>query len=226
MTISHREFREVACGKRTGVATRMPRRKPQLPPDLHARKCTICRHPNRQEIEAAFLRWCSPAQIALEHNIASRRNIYRHVHATGLYAHRQMRLRCAAEIIIERVDNVTPNAHGVLRAIEACCHINDRGQWCESRPRAPGSHDLRHAKNPSPASDRASAKQNVVNRGPHPRSSPETPLPQQDASATASQSPASDLELEPGLNLKISGKSVRLKPNRQFLTRLETDANG
>jgi len=126
MTISHREFHQAANRKRPGFNGRLPKRQPKAP-ERHARKCLVCRHPDRAKIEAAFLHWRSPRLIALQHNLAGTQSIYRHAHATGLYALRRFKLLCAAERIAELLDGLGPNADAVIRAVEACSRLDARG---------------------------------------------------------------------------------------------------
>lgn len=130
MTISQREFREAANRRRSGVNGRVPRLRITRG-GRHARKCVICRHPQREEIEAAFSLWHNPSLIASDFGLADRRNVYRHARATGLYALRLARLRCAVDLIIEHAHNVVPNANQILKAIYTASHINNRGQWIE-----------------------------------------------------------------------------------------------
>ena len=46
--------------------------------ERHSRKCTICRHPDRDAIEHDFLHWCHPVDIAEEFGLADHSSIYRH----------------------------------------------------------------------------------------------------------------------------------------------------
>jgi len=130
VTISQREFREAANRRRSGVTTRLPRLRITRG-GRHARKCAICPHPQRAEIEAAFLLWHNPSLIAADFGLADRRNVYRHAQATGLYALRLARLRCAVEMIVEQVYSVVPNANNILKAIYTASHLDDRGRWIE-----------------------------------------------------------------------------------------------
>jgi hypothetical protein len=115
MTISHREFHQAANRKRPGFNGRLPKRQPKAP-ERHARRCLVRRHPARATIEAAFLQWRSPRLIALQYKLACANSIYRHAHATGLYALRRFKLLCAAERVAERLDGLDPNADAVIRA--------------------------------------------------------------------------------------------------------------
>jgi hypothetical protein len=105
---------------------------PNLPElERHARKCVICRHPDRVGIEADFLNWRNTDLISHLYHLNDFRPIYRHARATGLFQQRRANLRFAAELIIEHADTVVPTAEGVLRAIRASARINDDGQWIE-----------------------------------------------------------------------------------------------
>ncbi len=132
MTLSQREFRQAS--NRGAGFNDLLRRRPLTRAERHARKCVICRHPNRQEIEAAFLRWQSPKLIVSEFNLHHPRYIYRHAHATGLYALRRFKLSCALERIIEYASTAKPDARAVLKAIYVCCHIDEHGVWRDSPP--------------------------------------------------------------------------------------------
>jgi hypothetical protein len=98
----------------------------------HERKCAVCRHPERDAIEEAFLHWQSPTEIATEHDLTDFSAIYRHAHATGLFARRDNNLRFALGNFIERVNEiqvVTPDA--IVRAIRAYTRITKTGEWVE-----------------------------------------------------------------------------------------------
>jgi hypothetical protein len=68
----------------------------------HQRNCSICAHPQREEIEAGFIGWRSPAAIAEEFGLADRTSVYRHAHALGLFDKRKRNIRAALERIIEK----------------------------------------------------------------------------------------------------------------------------
>jgi hypothetical protein len=102
-------------------------------PDLerHSRKCSICHHPEREDIEQAFLRWHSPYVILTQFNLFNYASLYKHAHATGLYDLRMRNLRPALENIIESSDQVPPTAAGIVRAIRAYACLTDTGEWVE-----------------------------------------------------------------------------------------------
>jgi hypothetical protein len=107
----------------------MSDKKPNL--GRHKRQCSICAHPKRAEIEADFIAWRSPAAIAEEYGLADRASIYRHSHATGLFANRQRNVRAALERIIEHAGEVEVTASAVVGAVQAYAKINAAGQWID-----------------------------------------------------------------------------------------------
>lgn len=102
----------------------------------HARKCSICRHPQRSEIEQAFLDWQCISSIATEFQLSGRNALYRHARAVGLLANRNRAVRSALARIIEKVCDVEPDAAAIVRAIEIFAHINDQGEWIAPCPRS------------------------------------------------------------------------------------------
>jgi hypothetical protein len=106
----------------------------------HARRCTVCHHEDRPEIEDDFLHWRASTEIAAEYNLPDRRAVYRHARATGLYRRRMKNMRVACSYIAEHADRVTPNAKNVLDAIRACALIDDNGKWHEPTRRVIVEH--------------------------------------------------------------------------------------
>ena len=104
-----------------------PRARAKMGP--HTRRCNVCRHPHRKEIEQEFLRWRSPDRIAQEYNIPDHSSIYRHVHATGIFARRRKAVRAALEPIIECAEFVRVTASSLVKAIYAHTHITEDGEW-------------------------------------------------------------------------------------------------
>jgi hypothetical protein len=97
----------------------------------HQRNCSVCAHPESEEIEADFIAWRSPAAIADEYRLADRASVYRHAHALGLFAKRQRNIRAALERIIERAGEVDVTASAVVAAVQAYAKINSAGQWID-----------------------------------------------------------------------------------------------
>ncbi|MBZ5672067.1 MAG: hypothetical protein LAO04_20375 [Acidobacteriia bacterium] len=69
----------------------------------HQSQCTVCQHPERQEIEEEWINWVFPTGIAERHGI-SRDALYRHAHACDLFSKRQKNRKLILEKILERVD--------------------------------------------------------------------------------------------------------------------------
>jgi hypothetical protein len=99
--------------------------------DRHDRKCAICHHPERADLEEDFLNWRNADLLRKRYKLPNYRTIYRHARATGLYQRRRENLRFAAELLIEDVDQARPGPDTILRAINTCARLNDRGQWVE-----------------------------------------------------------------------------------------------
>jgi hypothetical protein len=97
----------------------------------HQRDCSVCAHARREEIEADFIAWRSPAAIAEEYGLAHRTSVYRHAHAFDLFTKRQRNIRAALERIIEKVGDVDVTAAAGVAAIQAYAKINSAGQWID-----------------------------------------------------------------------------------------------
>ncbi len=107
----------------------MNTKKPSL--GRHKRTCSVCRHTKCAEIEADFIGWRSPAEIAKEYRLSDRSSIYRHAHALGLFPKRQRNVRAALERIIEKAGEVEVTAASVVAAVQAYSKINAMGQWID-----------------------------------------------------------------------------------------------
>ncbi len=145
MSISQREYRDVANRRRTGFNDRLPRTMPPAP-ERHSRKCVVCNHRDREKIEAAFLCWTSPQAIASEFNLVHREYVHRHVRATGLDQLRRYKLSCAAEMIVEHAASVEVQARDVLKAVYVVSHLDEVGNWRNPprvvKPRNSNRHKL------------------------------------------------------------------------------------
>jgi hypothetical protein len=105
-------------------------------PTYHRIKCNVCRHPDHAAIDEAFLRWESPEKLARMYAIADHSSIYRHVHATGLYARRRRSLASSLEFIIHQGVRVVPTAMGLVRAVELYSQLDDHGEHIQQpKPR-------------------------------------------------------------------------------------------
>jgi hypothetical protein len=103
-----------------------------LPPDFarHARRCSVCSHPDRDAIEGDFIRWRSPELIAKDYKIPDRASIYRHVHSTGLFAWRKRELGRVLEGILESSEHLPlESADVIIRAARIYSHLDEQGNW-------------------------------------------------------------------------------------------------
>lgn len=105
------------------------------PSERHRRKCTVCKHAERDAIEEAFLHWISPEFITEEFELPDWSTLYRHAHATGLFAQRRRNVRFALENVIERSVEVEITAAGLVRAVRAYASLTDSGEWVEPASR-------------------------------------------------------------------------------------------
>jgi len=99
--------------------------------DHHARKCVICNHPDRADLEEDFVSWRNVELIQKDYELPNFRAVYRHARATGLYQRRRENLRFAAELLIEHADQAEPSPEAILRAIQICARLNGSGEWVE-----------------------------------------------------------------------------------------------
>jgi hypothetical protein len=134
-----RKPRPIPTAKQVTLRPTTPRKqsqpKAQAEIDLshHQRRCSICRHPDREAIEEAFLQWRRVRNIDLDFKPEGGLTaIYRHARAFNLFKQRNLGLRSALEFVIERAENVMPTAEGLVKAIRAYTRINDQGEWIDT----------------------------------------------------------------------------------------------
>lgn len=97
--------------------------------DRHARKCAICHHPDRDEIDADYLHWRSPRDITREYQLQHHSTIYRHAEATGLKTRRRDNVHVILDSILENSDGINPSAASVITAVRLSAQMT--GQWRE-----------------------------------------------------------------------------------------------
>lgn len=107
----------------------------------HAARCSICNHPDREEIEQGFLHWESPTRLAHEFNLGHRRAVYRHARALGLFKKRVAHSRRILEFIMEKAESVTPTADSIIRAVRAYACLSEDGRWTEPTRRVIITHE-------------------------------------------------------------------------------------
>jgi len=111
----------------------IPRRKPRprnRPSNRHRRKCTICRHPDREVIEQEFVNWHSVWHLAKQYKIDDHRSIYRHASATGLIERRRDNMRWCLDSVLECAPGKV-TADSVIRAVRAHACLTEDNRWVE-----------------------------------------------------------------------------------------------
>ena len=97
----------------------------------HTARCAICRHPERDAIDQAFLHWERSSSIAYDFQLADRRVVYRHARAFGLYRQRASRSRRCLEFLMEQAESVPATADSIVRAVRAHACLGEDGRWIE-----------------------------------------------------------------------------------------------
>jgi len=118
-----------ARGTKKRTRRKTIRKTPRLSPrQLHEAHCGICRSKLRDEIDEEFVHWHYVGDIAKEYQI-ERRAIYRHAHATGLFAIRACNIRDALGHVIHFAENADVTGDTIVRAVRTFAHINAAGEW-------------------------------------------------------------------------------------------------
>jgi hypothetical protein len=117
----------------------IPSQKPNS--KRHTSHCSICAHPDCEEIEREFISWKNAANIVTEYKLRDRSALYRHAHAVDLFSRRDRNVRAALGRIIEKVDDVRVTAGAVVQAIALHTRINARGELVERNEQV-GINDL------------------------------------------------------------------------------------
>jgi len=131
-----------------------PGRPPRAHLARHARKCVICKHPDREAIEEQFVHWIHADRIVQDHELNSRANLYRHAYAAGLYDLRRHNMRYALEHLIEDAIHAPVSGDCVIRAVRAHAHLTAKGRWIEPPKELILSRRILRPR-PSPCSSRA-----------------------------------------------------------------------
>jgi hypothetical protein len=97
--------------------------------ERHERKCSICNHPHRQEIDESFLHWRSPQTIMNCFGIKTETTIYHHAHAFNFFALRNRNRQSALANVVENIDNRHFTGSEMLDAVRALAHLSEDGRW-------------------------------------------------------------------------------------------------
>lgn len=96
----------------------------------HASKCSVCRHPDTEEIESRFLAWDSPRTLEEAYRLPQT-SVWRHAKALNLYEKRQESLVDVIEKVIEKgiVELGKVSATNLIQAVQV--HAKLTGQWVD-----------------------------------------------------------------------------------------------
>ncbi len=117
--------------------------------DRHQRKCAVCRHPNREEIEEEFIHWHDVWYLAKDYNIQDYRSIYRHARAFGLIERRRENRRYMLDRVLESFPSKA-TAYSVVQALRAYSCLTDDNRWVEPPTRVEYAITTNRAQNPPP----------------------------------------------------------------------------
>lgn len=96
----------------------------------HSRKCKICRHPEREDIEQDYRNWFTPAEIARHYEIDDSA-LHRHLNAMGLISSRRNNLQLILDRILERGAEKPISGDVIIRAVRAQACLTDDCRWVE-----------------------------------------------------------------------------------------------
>jgi hypothetical protein len=137
----------------------------------HTRKCRICNHSRRAELEQDFLNWRNPHEIVEEYELAHHSAIYRHAQALGLTAQRVENACAALDLIVEKVEDAHVTGHTIIRAMRAYSCLTPKGRWVELPKRV--VYESVRKSPPQPAPREPASSQGVT--APVPPSKPDSP---------------------------------------------------
>jgi len=102
-----------------------PQKGPSASLCRHQSQCSVCSHPERQEIEDAWLDWGSTTLLAEKYGL-SRDCIYRHAHALGFFRERQKGIKRLYEKVLERLDTVEFSGSDLVKVLKEYTTLCER----------------------------------------------------------------------------------------------------
>ena len=138
MTDETKPAGDESAGKKKGKKATAPKGQRYSRPSLgrHETLCKVCNHPQRAEIDEAFVDWQPVYKIAEDFGL-DRKSLYRHAHAVGLMERRRRNSRAALEAIIERgvSSAVEIPASAVVAAVVALGKMTADGRYVDRTER-------------------------------------------------------------------------------------------
>jgi hypothetical protein len=110
-----------------------PKASPSQKPNSnrHESHCKICAHPQRAEIERAFIDWVRAPLIVAKFKLGDRTSIYRHAAALNLDPKRDRNVAAPLREFIERAHEAPVTGSALIQAIKLLAQINGRGELVE-----------------------------------------------------------------------------------------------
>lgn len=97
----------------------------------HNRRCGVCRHPRRREIETEYLSWQSPTKICRAFGIRSRSTLALHVRANRLDEKRNRDIRGLIIGFLERGLGLKPSPAAFVQAIAILARLDVSGRMVD-----------------------------------------------------------------------------------------------
>jgi hypothetical protein len=129
--------------------------------DRHHRKCVVCHHPDREEIEEEFIQWRDVYYLAKQYDIRDCRSIDRHARALGLVERRRENRRYMLDRILESGPGKV-TAQSVIQAIRAYSCLTDDNRWVEPPTRVEYAITTNRPQTPPPEPKSASRESPAV----------------------------------------------------------------
>jgi hypothetical protein len=117
--------------------------------ERHQRKCLVCRHPDREEIEEEFIHWRDVWYLAKQYDIADPRSIDRHARVFGLVERRRENRRYMLDRVLESFPSKA-TAYSVIQALRAYSCLTDDNRWVEPPTRVEYAITTNRAPKPAP----------------------------------------------------------------------------
>ncbi len=113
----------------------------------HARKCPICNHARRADIECDFLSWRSAHEIVREYELPHYSEIHRHADALNLVLRRNENARAALGSLAERAEGASAADDANVRDVRVHDCVTDgsrragrlREAECETAHQSPAA---------------------------------------------------------------------------------------
>lgn len=98
----------------------------------HSRRCKVCHHAERAEIEERYVRWEPLAKICRAYGIRSRSMLDRHVRANRLDEKRNGNIKGLVIAFLERGLSLRPTAASFVQAVGILARLDESGKMVDT----------------------------------------------------------------------------------------------